>query len=101
MMMKKPMRLLIVSEAEKVETTTSQRSGRGISRARGKSQSRACDADELNDEASGWQAFQLGEWCTYQAGKIVPEKGKGPQFSNRVKSTNLDCVIILNSGSTI
>jgi hypothetical protein len=32
---------------------------------------------------------------------LVPEKVKGLQLANRTKPTNIDCVIILNSGSTI
>ncbi|MGL5936506.1 MAG: hypothetical protein ACRCZI_12910, partial [Cetobacterium sp.] len=90
------------SEAEE-EEKSSRRSGRGRSksRSRGRSRSRTRDADESDDESSGWQAFQTGEWCTFQAGKLVPEKKTGVQLANRTKPTNLDRVIILDSGSTI
>jgi hypothetical protein len=60
------------SEAEDDEST-SRRSGRGRSKSksRGRSQSRTHDADESDDEASGWQAFRQvngapirqADWC--------------------------------------
>ena len=82
--------------------SSDRRSSRSRGRSTSRSRSHNRDNEESDEEPGGWQAFQTGEWCTVQNGKLIPES-RAIQLANKSKSkmTNLNDVIVLDSGSTI